>query len=221
MVKKIKTTTTVTEEIIEDNTSPNLSVYILFDRSGSMVSTVEEAVSSTNAYTKALPENTKILVASFDNIDPFDIIRDNVTVSNFKDINITEVSPRGMTPLYDSTGKFLNRVLLDNPERAVVVIQTDGGENNSKEFSLTAVKALIKSVKKKKYEIVFLGNDFDQVDNVSSSLGIVGSSTLNRSSGNYHDTSVMLAGATRAYAASGQSFNFTPEVKAKAVSPSK
>ncbi|MDR3503011.1 MAG: hypothetical protein P4L79_10570 [Legionella sp.] len=211
-VKKVTTTTTVTTEII-DETQKSLSVYILFDRSGSMYERVCEAVGSTNAYVRALPPETKVTIASFDDINPFDVVRSNVSVSEYVDLRDEEVTPRGMTPLYDSTGRMFNRVLADSPERAVVVIQTDGGENNSKEFTLTAVKEKIKELGAKHYEVVFLGNDFNGVEDVSSSYGFAKSKSLNRTAGNYNATSAMLAQSTMSYASRGTAINFSDQDK--------
>ena len=140
-----------------------VSTYILLDRSGSMQNMWHEAVGSINAYIKTLKETEtdgdKITIAVFD--DSYDVVVDDVKLKDLEEITTDISYPRGMTALFDSTGKLINAALSQKPEKAVIVIMTDGGENNSREFNKDAVTALIKKAEKKEYQVIFLGANFD------------------------------------------------------------
>jgi len=87
----------------------------------------------------------------------------------------SDYRPCRMTPLYDAIGHTITRVhdaksREDNAMAAVTII-TDGYENASREFSHTAIKALIESYKSEGWLFTYIGADHD-VEKVSYSLAI-------------------------------------------------
>ena len=52
-----------------------------------------------------------------------------------------EASPRGMTPLFDAVGRLTALADADAPERAVLVVMTDGKDESSK-LSLDELKRM-------------------------------------------------------------------------------
>ena len=71
----------------EDKSSP-LSVFILYDRSGSMRPKQDEAVPAMNAYVEALAPDTVVTIVAFDNQDPHLVIRDHVRVRDYRPVEI-------------------------------------------------------------------------------------------------------------------------------------
>jgi hypothetical protein len=143
--------------------------YILLDRTGSMEPIWSEAVSSVNAYADGLASldggprvDADITLAVFDAQDgfQFDVLRSGVDAERWRNITNDEVSPRGMTPLYDAIGRIVTLAEKDRPEKAVIVIMTDGEENSSTELDKKAAKAALDRVRKKGWEVVFLGTEF-------------------------------------------------------------
>lgn len=143
--------------------------YILLDRTGSMGSIWTEALGSVNTYARSLADesdgekiDTAITVAVFDAQDglQFDVLRRDVGAGGWTDITSDEASPRGMTPLYDAIGKVVSLAETDAPEKAVIVIMTDGEENSSRELNKDAAKAALDRARAKGWEIVFLGAEF-------------------------------------------------------------
>ena len=197
-----------------DETTP-LGIYIVYDKSGSMASKQEEALSSTNADIRALDLDTVVTVVAFSSNDPHSLVRDHVTVREFQNIEPREVIVGGWTPLYDAVGKMLDGIFRDAPKRAVLVVQTDGQENTSKEYTLAAINARIAEAKRRGYEVIFLGSEFDEVYGQAKGLGVGRRHTINRVAGRYDETSSALAGQTRGYAVTGQSMNFTDADKVK------
>jgi hypothetical protein len=100
-----------------------------------------------------------------------------------------------------------------NAKKTVLVVMTDGWENASKEHSQTSIMAKVKAFEDKKWEVVFLGANFDSVETVSGSVGVVGSKTMNISAGNLARGFDTLSTYTNAYAATGASINFSVEDK--------
>lgn len=207
----------VTNKWGDAKTDGGLNVYILYDRSGSMRPKQDEAVPAMNAYVEALSPDTVVTIVAFDNQDPHLVIRDHVRVRDYRPVEIGVVEARGMTPLYDATGWIIDQIFRDNPFRAVLVVQTDGEENNSKEYGWSAITKKMEDMKAKDYPVVFLGSEFKDVGKVSGSLGVNLGNTVNMTKGNYRGVSAAMACATQSYSAglvgSGSDW-FTPEQKA-------
>jgi len=188
-----------------------MNVYLLLDRSGSMSTLWGEAIGSINGYVAKLKKSDKVTVAAFDSVS-YDVVRD-VKVKDWTDIKNNEVEPRGGTPLYDACGKLMAQAESEKAKKTVLVVMTDGYENASKEYTQEAIKAKIKAFEDKKWEVIFLGANFDAISSVSSGLGVVGSKTMNYGVGNFARGMDMLATSTNLYSATGASMNFTDDQK--------
>lgn len=156
---------------------PAIHSYILLDRTGSMEPMWTEALSSVNAYADGLAAldggprvDADITLAAFDAQDglQFDVLRDGVDAEAWRKVTNREVTPRGMTPLYDAIGRIVSLAEKDHPEKAVIVIMTDGEENASTEMTKKAAKAALDRVRAKGWEVVFLGAEFSNFDDAES-----------------------------------------------------
>lgn len=147
-----------------------MNVYFLLDRSGSMENIWDEALGSINGYVDGLPVTTKITLAAFDNLS-YDIVSET-TAKLWKNITRADIDPRGGTPLYDSAARMMQRALEDNPEKAIFVVMTDGEENSSRNFTQADVKNLVSQLTAKKWEVIFLGANFDKVGVIASGFGV-------------------------------------------------
>lgn len=194
-----------------------MNVYILLDRSGSMSTLWNEAIGSINGYVEKLAKNDKVHLAVFDSVS-HDVVRD-VKAKDWTVVSEREFEPRGGTPLYDSCGKIMAVAEADNAKKTVLVVMTDGYENASQEHSQTSIKAKIKAFEDKKWEVVFLGANFDAVESVSGSLGVVGSKTLNYGAGNFARGMATLSAATTAYSTMDCAINFSDADKLKVNAP--
>ena len=188
-----------------------MNVYILLDRSGSMSTLWNEAIGSINGYVANLKKTDKIHLAVFDSVS-HDVMRD-CKVKDWKDVSDKEVEPRGGTPLYDSCGKVMAVAEADKAKKTVLVVMTDGYENSSKEHTQASIKAKVKSFEDRKWEVVFLGANFDSVESVSGSVGVASGKTLNYGAGNFARGMDVLAASTMAYASAGTAVNFTADDK--------
>jgi hypothetical protein len=148
---------------------PTIHSYILLDRTGSMEPIWTEALSSVNTYASGLASldggprvDSDLTLAVFDAQQglQFDVLRKGVDAESWKTVTADEVTPRGMTPLYDAIGRMVALAEKDRPEKAILVIMTDGAENSSTEMTKAAARAALDRVRAKGWEVVFLGAEF-------------------------------------------------------------
>jgi von Willebrand factor type A domain len=150
--------------------------FILLDRSGSMGTIWDEALSSVNAYVKKLAEDnvdTGVTLATFDTAHngafAFEIIRDRIIPRTWRRVSNEDCTPRGMTPLNDAIGKIVSLARAGNYDRLALIIMTDGHENASREVSLGAARKMLDECRNKGWVVVMLGaNAFDNQGQASA-----------------------------------------------------
>jgi hypothetical protein len=184
-VKKVTTTvtTTTTEEIISSNERTH--IICVLDRSGSMASIMSDSIGGFNAFLKKqkeLPDEATITVALFD--DKYEILFDYIDIKKAQEITPTQWYPRGLTALYDAIGKTINtekahfaKLGDEKPSKVLMVIVTDGLENNSKEYNLEGIKKLIKDCENDDWNFMYLAANQDAFA-VGSGFGISAGNTF-------------------------------------------
>ncbi|MDJ0921370.1 MAG: vWA domain-containing protein [Henriciella sp.] len=183
--------------------------YILLDRTGSMSDIWTEALSSVNAYAEAVGQEeagetddleTTVTLAAFDFQDGFqyDVLRQGVTPDAWSNVTNDEVSPRGMTPLFDAINRTITMAEADNPEKAVIVIMTDGLENSSREVTREGAKAAMDRAKARGWEVVFLGAEFASFGDAQA-VGVTSSRTMAVGKDQLYETQQRLAKKAREY----------------------
>lgn len=157
-----KTTTTTTTTVVTTTTTvdKNFDTHYLLvlDRSGSMqscwtstVNGLNEQLGTIRALEEKYPEQKYfITLVAFDS--EIETIIEDLPISDVKDFDGTEFPPRGMTALHDAMGISITnlKAKLDKKDKssdsistALVVVMTDGDENNSREYNADSVKKLI------------------------------------------------------------------------------
>lgn len=152
-------------------TNPDLTlIAVLLDRSGSMQSIKSDTEGGFAAYMdqqREVPKRIEVTLAQFDT--EYELVYANKPLGDVPKLNL---QPRGMTALYDATGRLITDIgaeLAKRPEHerpgtVIVVVLTDGHENSSKEWSHAAVKALITQQQDTyKWNFLFLGANMDAV----------------------------------------------------------
>lgn len=194
-----------------------MHAYILLDRSGSMQSLWVEALSSVNAYAKELGAKTTkdagdshVTLAVFDSQETlqFDLLRRSVPALHWENVADSEASPRGMTPLLDAIGRLVAQAETDNPDKAVIVVMTDGQENASREVTRDGARAALDRVRKKGWEVVFLGANFDNISDAGS-VGVDGMRQMSMAPGAMGETMKRMAMKSRAYFETGEAVEFS------------
>lgn len=188
----------------------NVHSYILLDRTGSMSSIWDEALSSVNAYAgnvantegDIVPELTLAVFDAHDGLQ-FDVLRRSIPAKNWTDVTNNEASPRGMTPLFDAVARIIAMAEADTPEKAVIVILTDGAENASREVTKDGVKAALDRVGTRGWEVVFLGAEFANFSDADA-VGIGAGKSMAMSVGHMTGSMERLARKTQAYYANAE-----------------
>lgn len=157
---------------------------MVIDRSGSMSSCWTDVV---GGYAEIVKENKSVPGECTFTVAAFDT--DYELIEDFTDIKKVEeqlkVKPRGGTALLDAIGKTIVSVgerlekIPENlrPAKVIMLIQTDGAENASKEFTKDAIKKLIdEHTNIWKWQFQFLGADLNSV-NEARSWGINSANT--------------------------------------------
>jgi hypothetical protein len=188
-----------------------VQAYILLDRTGSMSPIWDEALASVNAFAESFGKDapgqsvdpnlrTKVSLAVFDSHGglQFDVLRDKVAPENWSAVTNADATPRGMTPLFDAIGRIITLAEADNPERAVVVIMTDGHENASREVTRESARAAIDRAQARGWEVVFLGAEFARF-NDADAIGMAPSQTMAIGQGRMEQSMDSLAQRARSY----------------------
>ena len=161
-----------------------ITVYnvIILDKSGSMSSIARQAIDGVNetigsiksAQEKNPDQKHIVTLVAFCGCE-MKTIYDNVPVNEVLPLTDKDYRPCCMTPLYDAVGSTITRVHAlkgnDDNSLALVTVITDGYENASREFSLTALKSLIDSYKDQGWQFTYIGADHE-VEQVAFSLHI-------------------------------------------------
>ncbi|MBE7161430.1 MAG: VWA domain-containing protein [Williamsia herbipolensis] len=159
-------------------TDPNLSlVAALLDRSGSMQSIVDDTCGGFDAFIateRSADVETVVSLAQFDT--EYEQV---YTHRPIVDVPPLDLQPRGGTALLDAIGRFVTEIGTDlaarpeqdRPGAVTVLVMTDGMENSSREWTVDAVRALIRQQEEQyAWTFVFLGANMDAVD-VGTSMG--------------------------------------------------
>ncbi len=158
---------------------------IILDASGSMeiirqetINGFNETVQTIKAAQKKFEEQRHLVSLVVFNSRGINTVYDCVEAETVKELNAENYIPECCTPLYDAIGisvAELRRHVQDN-DKVLVTIITDGEENSSQDYSGTAIKILIEEMKKKGWVFTYIGANQD-VEKVASEISI--KNTLN------------------------------------------
>lgn len=176
-------------------TNPDLRhIAIVLDRSGSMQSVKSDTEGGLRAFLAAqsdAPGETTVSLYQFDT--EYEPVYENKPLAEVPDYVLV---PRGGTALLDAVGRTISGVGAqlaaqpegDRPAEVIVVILTDGEENQSREFGLAAVKKMITEQQDTYgWKFVFLGADQDAFA-AAGGMGIARGTTLSYTSVNTTDS---------------------------------
>lgn len=160
-------------------------VTMVVDESGSMAGLVDSTINGFNEYVATLKVRLSEDPVYFSSIlfDTRGIRKLQVGAPIFEAILLsrTNYSPTGGTPLFDAIGKAIiatDEVAGKNlADKAIIVIQTDGEENSSHEFSLEKIKVMIEERQAKGWEFVFIGAGIDAYKQ-GSQMGFTAQNTM-------------------------------------------
>ena len=158
-----------------------IHVCFVIDESGSMCGTEADVI---GGFKKVIDEQKAVKDGTC-SVSYFKFATGVEKVYIGKDVNEVEYldgkySPDGLTALFDGVGTAIDEIgkwidkmpESEKPEKNLIVIMTDGGENNSKDYSVSKVKEMIKHQEEKyNWSFIYMGSDLTDA-NDAKSLGI-------------------------------------------------
>lgn len=167
-------------------------VAMILDRSGSMNVVRDATVKGINDFIskqKDVPGECLFTLAQFN--DKTEFTYDAVPIKEVPEFSASNYEPSGWTALNDALGYTINSVGAklrkmdekDRPSNVIIVVQTDGQENSSREFTREKVKEMVKHQESVyNWSFLFLGANIDAVTtgatygfNFNSSMNYVNS----------------------------------------------
>lgn len=199
-------------------------LLMLVDRSGSMSSVREDANGAIATFIeeqKNVDGECHLRLVDWDadthaTSDPW---YDTKYDGPIKDFTSYDLVPRGMTALYDSVGRGVTELGAhlaslpeeERPSNVIVIIQTDGGENASKEWDLSKLKSLIEQqTNDYNWSFVYLGMGADTWD-AGVSMGVSNNVRASGSGQSYGGTYDILTASVTTSRMTGQSITGVDE----------
>lgn len=180
--------------------SKNIAVVIL-DATGSMQGQEERVVTSMNEYVKGLPKKAVLSVFMFDSSRWIEFF--NNKVKSWKKMTRKDYETGSMTPLFDSIAKGIKHAesIANKGDKVMIMIDTDGYENDSSEYNQEAITKLIEKKKKKGWDFLFMaaGVTADSARDVGAVGKNIGATVQSASHVNRLGSYKMSASQTSAY----------------------
>ena len=147
---------------------------VCLDETGSMSGQQKRVVTSLNEYVNQLPDDVHITVFKFDSNRWTTFFDDEK--AEWVEMKVADYAPGAMTPLYDAIGKTLIHAgsLASDGDKVMIMVDTDGYENASKEHSLEAIKAKVEEKKSGGWEFLFMASGLDE--RAAQAVGATGAS---------------------------------------------
>lgn len=162
-------------------------ITVVLDRSGSMASVRTDTIGGFNTFVSAQrgePGRCLLSLVQFD--DEYEPLYTGTDIQAVPLLSLDTFVPRGMTALLDAigrtiiaTGKRLKALPeAQRPDKVIFVIQTDGQENASREFTQPKIAEMIAHQKAKyQWDFVFLGANQDAIQ-AGAAMNIPRGSTM-------------------------------------------
>lgn len=193
----------------------NIAVGFCLDETGSMGRCRQATIDGFNEFladTKKQTGKTRLSLTKFSDVGPskqtFRPVHEAVDIAQVD--ALTDYNPHGNTPLFDAIGytvkKMESWVSAQKDDWAVMfVIQTDGEENASREYTREAIFDLIRRKEAEGWRFIYLGVDQDNyaAQAAATAMGMVQDSAFGYMRGQNVYATAAVADSLLAYRSSG------------------
>lgn len=183
-----------------------LTVHVVLDRSGSMMSIKDDTIGSFNSYVETLakenPKSILSLTTFASDREGIKTVIDSQLITEIEPLTDKTYVPSGGTPLYDAIGHVVSKLSEEKAKNKALVIITDGEENSSREYNNLAIKKLLEEKQKKEnWLVIFLGADQDAfAEGAKFGASAATTMTFKKSAGGMTKGFAAAARATSSYA---------------------
>lgn len=148
-------------------------IAFVLDRSGSMASMIEPAISGFNRLLhdqQAAPGSARFSLVLFD--DHYEIPFSSVPIAEVTELDTTTFVPPGSTALLDAIGRTIDELAqklaltpkANHPNQVIIAILTDGHENSSHRYTwLQISERITKLTHEDGWQFLFLGANQDAI----------------------------------------------------------
>jgi hypothetical protein len=143
-----------------ENQEP-VQIICILDRSGSMGPLASDVIGSYNTFIEQQqkePGEAEVTLVLFDT--QYEVVYDKMDLKNVPELTSKEYFARGNTSLLDAIGRAVSTC---DSKDAMVLIQTDGEENSSCEYTKDMIKKLIDDKENLGWDFIFLGANIDAI----------------------------------------------------------
>ena len=173
------------EDIKEQKLDNHTHIVVILDKSASMSGLSHSTISGFNGFMKEQKTvASKATVSLVQFAAGQDWVYDMMPVAEVSDLTSRSYNTDGpSTALCDSIARAVHRAenqikeMNEKPDNVVVVIITDGQENDSKEFQKKHIVKIIEAHEKEGWDFVFLGANQDAIAE-GGSIGVRASNAL-------------------------------------------
>lgn len=186
-------------------------VSFLLDRSGSMISCCDDTIGGFNSYIDTLngdgTADVSFSLVLFDSTS-IDKLYVGVPINQVKALDRKSYVPRDSTPLIDACVKTIHATAeaaakAGGTSKVVVVFQTDGQENASRQYKMSDLQDLIKEKTAAGWSFIYLGCGFDAYGDAMK-MGVSGVNTMSYGRADTAPAFAATASNTKQYMASGR-----------------
>lgn len=170
----------INKETISDPEIITVHNLLILDESGSMQSIYRQALSGCNETIQSVRaadkrhdnQRHRFSLVAFNSTETRTIL-DDVPIAEIRDLTEEEYLPDACTPLYDAMGRAITALerKVEEGDRVLVTVVTDGEENDSQEYSLEAIRAMTERLRDKGWTFIYMGANQD-ADAVAAELNI-------------------------------------------------
>ena len=178
-------------------------VSVILDKSGSMSTKVQDVIGGFNLYLDELAKEPAVdygfSLTLFDTV--VEMKYKAVPLAKVAKLDDASYRPSGNTALLDAIGNTVQTASTDGFDKTIAVIMTDGEENSSREWTLHAIRELIKSKEAAgNWTFVFLGANLDAFAQ-GASLGVPMANAVRYDPANYRGVYASLSKSTNLFSA--------------------
>jgi hypothetical protein len=181
-------------------------IAVVLDESGSMMSCYDSTISGFNEFVQGqrAAENAGDATLTLNKFDAPEIktVYENLALNEVPALDKTNYRPNGGTNLLDCIGytiEQVNTTLEKNKKKdrpgVIVLIMTDGEENQSRKYNNDQIKAMVAAAEKADWSFVFLGANIDAFS-VGANFGMNVMNSVNYSTANMAQTMSVLSDTT-------------------------
>jgi hypothetical protein len=154
-------------------TATPLHIYFVLDRSGSMQSMAADVIGGFNGFLadqKVDGADAVMTLIQFDSQDSHEVLTDAIAIGEVQPLSSRTFQPRSGTPLYDAMGHAIADATIrverlgaskGQVEEIMFVTFTDGGENQSVEYTREMIFDLITKREADGWTFAYLGANQD------------------------------------------------------------